>query len=168
MQSCIDGSGVSWPKRLAYIWSSDSPTKTSEPWVCFGWHWVRNTALERKWSPPISGVVKASAMRTSVLLMMVTWSRNGSSGLRLLGLRSNAVPRLRRRPQVLLDAERGAARGAVDHLDGHQAHLPRAGPRACPAAMAAGAIASSNGKANDTPRPFSIVRRGRCLPVRIM
>ncbi len=43
----------------------------SEPCVCFGCDWVRNTALERKWSPPISGAVKASAMRTSVLLTIV-------------------------------------------------------------------------------------------------
>jgi hypothetical protein len=32
---------------------------------------VRNTALERKWSPPISGSANASALRASVLLMIV-------------------------------------------------------------------------------------------------
>ncbi len=71
MQNCIDGSGVSWPKRCAYSWSIEVPAQMSDPCVCFGWDWVRNTALERKWSPPISGAVNASAIRTSVLLMIV-------------------------------------------------------------------------------------------------
>jgi len=41
-----------------------------------------NTALERKWSPPISGVLNGSAMRQSVLLMSVICSRHGSIGLK--------------------------------------------------------------------------------------
>ena len=45
--------------------------KTAEDVACFGWHCVRKTELARKWSPPISGVVNASALRTSVLLTMV-------------------------------------------------------------------------------------------------
>ena len=71
MQNCIDGIGVACPKRCAYIWSNDVPAQMSEPCVCLGCDWVRNTALERKWSPPISGAVNASAIRTSVLLTMV-------------------------------------------------------------------------------------------------
>ena len=92
MHSCIDGIGVSWPKRAAYSWSSEVPTWTSDPCVCFGCIWVRNTALERKWSPPISGSVNASALRTSVLLTMVMSSRKGSSGFRLDGPRSKSRP----------------------------------------------------------------------------
>lgn len=51
----------------------------SEPCVCFGCDWVKNTALERKWSPPISGAVNASAMRTSVFETIVRCWRYGSS-----------------------------------------------------------------------------------------
>src|SRR6202008_331576 len=79
MQSCIDGIGVSCPNRLAWNWSSEVPTFTSDDCVWRGWHWVRNTALERKWSPPISGGVNASALRTSVLLTIVKYLRHGSS-----------------------------------------------------------------------------------------
>ena len=71
MQNCIDGSGVDCPNFFAYIWSSEVPAQMSEPCVCFGCDWVRNTALERKWSPPISGAANASAIRTSVLLIIV-------------------------------------------------------------------------------------------------
>ena len=71
MQNCIDGSGVDCPNRCAYIWSIEVPHQMSEPCVCLGCDWVRNTALDRKWSPPISGSAKASAIRTSVLLTMV-------------------------------------------------------------------------------------------------
>ncbi len=75
MQSCMDGMGVSWPKRWAYIWSSEVPTHTSELSVCLGCAWVRKVALERKWSPPISFGFVASAPSTSVSLTMVRWSR---------------------------------------------------------------------------------------------
>ena len=93
MQNCMDGSGVSWPKRCAYIWSSDVPTQMSEPWVCLGCACVRKTALERKWSPPISGVVKASAWRQSVLLTMVSRSWKGRSELSALSGRiSKSLP----------------------------------------------------------------------------
>ena len=68
------------------------PARTSELSVCFGCDWVRNVALERKWSPPISGGVTASAGRTSVSLTMVSTSRNGSRGLSALGPRSNFRP----------------------------------------------------------------------------
>ncbi len=71
MQNCIDGIGVDCPYFFAYIWSSDVPAQMSAPCVCFGCDCVRNTALERKWSPPISGAAKASAIRTSVLLIIV-------------------------------------------------------------------------------------------------
>ena len=71
MHSCIEGIGVSWPIFWATIWSIEVPAWMSEPWVCLGCDWVRNTAAERKWSPPISGAVNASALLTSVLLTMV-------------------------------------------------------------------------------------------------
>ena len=71
MQSCIDGIGVSCPNLLANIWSSDVPTKMSEPSVWRGWDWVRKVALERKWSPPISLGFFASAGSTSVSLTIV-------------------------------------------------------------------------------------------------
>ncbi len=71
MHSCIEGIGVSWPNRRAYNWSMDVPASTSDPIVCFGCACVRNTAAARKWSPPISGVVNASALRQSVLLTIV-------------------------------------------------------------------------------------------------
>ena len=71
MHSCIDGIGVSWPIFCATIWSIDVPACRSEPCVCFGCDCVRNTAAERKWSPPISGGMNASALATSVLLTMV-------------------------------------------------------------------------------------------------
>ena len=41
---------------------------------------MRNTALDRKWSPPISGAEKGSAFRTSVLLTIVRYLRHPSSG----------------------------------------------------------------------------------------
>jgi hypothetical protein len=53
---------------------------------------VRNTALARKWSPPISGVVNASAIRRSVLLTMVMCCRTDSSGCSALGVRSKFFP----------------------------------------------------------------------------
>jgi hypothetical protein len=71
MQNCIDGSGVDCPNFFAYCWSSEVPAQMSAPCVCFGCDWVRNTALERKRSPPISGAENASAIRTSVLLIIV-------------------------------------------------------------------------------------------------
>jgi hypothetical protein len=80
MHSCIDGIAVSSAILRATIWSNDVPTNTSDPCVCFGCDCVRNTALDLKWSPPISGASNASAMRTSVLLTIVRYSRQGSSG----------------------------------------------------------------------------------------
>src|SRR5687767_15215860 len=107
----MDGIGVSWPYFCANNWSSEVPALRSEPCVCFGCDWVRNTAAERKWSPPISGGENASAIRTSVLLTMVMYSRHGSRGARALGLRSNADPavagahRLLVAPKAVLPAE---------------------------------------------------------------
>ena len=71
MQSCIDGIGVSWPKRCANIWSSEVPTKMSDPSVWRGCACVRKVALDRKWSPPISFGLVASAGSMSVSLMIV-------------------------------------------------------------------------------------------------
>ena len=54
---------------------------------------MRNTALDRKWSPPISGASNASAMRTSVLLTMVRYFRHGSSeGSAPSAMSSNSRP----------------------------------------------------------------------------
>ena len=88
MQNCIDGIGVACPYFCAYIWSKEVPAQMSEPCVCFGCDCVRNTALERKWSPPISGAVNASAMRTSVFETIVRCWRYGSSDDNALSARS--------------------------------------------------------------------------------
>ena len=64
----------------------------SDPSVCVGCDCVRNTALERKWSPPISSGLYASAMRTSVLLMIVRYLRHDSSGESDVLLRSKLLP----------------------------------------------------------------------------
>ena len=92
MQSCMEGIGVSCPKRFANIWSSDSPTKMSDPSVWRGCDWVRKVALERKWSPPISLGFFASAGSMSVSLMIVRYLRKGSRGLSALGDRSKSRP----------------------------------------------------------------------------
>ncbi len=86
--------------------------------------------------------------------MMVMWSRYGSSGLRLLGLRSNARARLRRRPQVLLDAERGAARPSRGPSRWPPAAPSSAAAPDWPAAMTAGVIASSSGKRQGDTQPL--------------
>src|SRR5688500_11145831 len=64
----------------------------SEPSVCFGCDCVRNTALERKWSPPISWGGEGAASRAAVLLMIVRYLRYGSSDASAVGLRSNVDP----------------------------------------------------------------------------
>src|SRR2546428_1528961 len=121
------------------------PARTSELSVCLGCVCVRNTALDRKWSPPISGCVSASAPCTSVSLTMVRYLRNGSRGLRALGVRSNARPvsagdqRCWLAPHALLPAAPGplsvqtslvrsndAGLAVLDHED----HSPPAGTMA--------------------------------------
>ena len=141
------------------------PARTSELSVCFGCVWVRNTALERKWSPPISGWVIASAPRTSVSLTIVRYLRNGSSGLSALGARSNARPvsagdqRCCDAPQSLLPAAPCTISMQTSRVRSSDAalavfdHRPRAGT-----------IASRNGSATVAPSPRSIVRRGMCFP----
>ena len=122
---------------------------------------MRNTALERKWSPPISGAVKASALRTSVLLTTVRYSRNGSSGLRLVGLRSKSRPtpagaqRFFLIPSAVLPAD-----PCTISIATRRTFLFAA---AAPKTDRAGTIASSNGSARVAPIPLSTVRRGRCL-----
>ena len=64
----------------------------SEPSVCRGCDWVRNVALDRKWSPPISFGIVASADATSVSLMIVSRSRNGSREASAPVLRSKSRP----------------------------------------------------------------------------
>ena len=105
-------------------------------------------------------------MRTSVLLMMVRWSRNGSSDLRLLGARSKSRPVSAGAHRFFLMPNARAAGRAVHHLDGHQPHASARPRAAWPLAMTAGVIASSSGNARVTPRPFSIVRREGALRVR--
>ena len=123
---------------------------------------VRNTALERKWSPPISGVVNASALRTSVLLTMVMWSRNGSSGAQALGRRSKSRPtaagahRFFLMPSAVLPAEPCTISIATKRI--FRPPLARRCERA-----RAGTIASRNGSASVTPMPLRTVRRERCL-----
>ncbi len=48
MHNCIEGMGVSDPNFCATSWSSDVPAFRSDPCVCRGCDWVRNTAAERK------------------------------------------------------------------------------------------------------------------------
>ena len=130
MQNCMDGRGVSWPKRCAYIWSSEVPTQMSEPWVCFGWACVRKTALERKWSPPISGVVKASAWTAVGVaddgepLLEGTQRRE-----RALGENLEVLARGGRRVEVLRRAPLVAAGQAMHLLDTDEAGRTLVGTR---------------------------------------
>ena len=121
---------------------------TSEPCVCFGCICVRNTALERKWSPPISGAVNASALRTSVLLTIVRWSRNGSSGLRLLGDRSKSRPTPAGAHMFFLMPNAVLPADAVHHLDrrrsGSSAARPSAPSAVPPAPSPRGTAAPSS------------------------
>ena len=64
----------------------------SEPSVCRGWDWVRKVALERKWSPPISLGIRASAASISVSLMIVSRSLNGSREASAPVLKSKSRP----------------------------------------------------------------------------
>ena len=165
MQSCMDGIGVSWPNRWACSWSREVPAKTSDPWVCFGCDWVRKTELVRKWSPPISGGEKASAMPTSVSLTMVRCSRYGSSELRAPALRSKSRPALAgaHRCWVPPQALEPAAPCTISMV------MRRVGSRAAAVAAEtrpAGRIASRNGRARvAVPTSRRNVRRGRCFPV---
>ena len=167
MLSCIDGIGVSCPNFWTYIWSIDVPTLTSDPSVSFGRTCVNITALDRKWSPPTSDGANASAIRVSVLLMIVRWLRKGSSELRLPLLIS------KRRPVAA-----GFQKFCVMPNSLHPAapctcsmHTSRVRPAARPAAVfaktpRAGTIESSNGSAIVAPRPRSAERRDMCFPVR--
>src|SRR5574341_1569993 len=78
----------------------------SELSVCIGCDCVRNTALDRKWSPPISSGLYASAMRTSVLLIIVRCFRHCSSGASAVGERSYAAP-VETGDQKFCDAPKG-------------------------------------------------------------
>jgi hypothetical protein len=163
MQSCIDGIGVSWPNRWAYIWSSEVPTFTSEPSVCFGCDWVRNTALDRKWSPPISIGVTGSACLTSVLLTIVRCLRYGSSDLSAVGVRSNCRPAAAGdhmfmfAPSSLHPAAPWTISIATRRVRSVTARLPN---------RPMGTMASSSGSAKVAPRLCTKVRRGRGFPLR--
>ena len=138
------------------------PTRTSELCVCFGCIWVRNTALDRKWSPPISGSSNASAFFTSVLLMIVRYSRSGSSGFSAEGVRSNLLPvaagahMFSLMPKAVLPAEPCTISMQASRT------LPAA---VCARAVRAGTMASRNGRATVTPRPLRAARRDRCFCV---
>jgi len=138
--------------------------KMSDPWVCFGWAWVRNTAVVRSWSPPISSARNASADRQSVLLTIVMYSRNDSSGLSWLSATSSKLRpaaaganRWRPSPQSLEPATPMDSSMATSRVNSAAflgaAHSP------------AGVIASSSGSATLAPAPRRKVRRGRCFRV---
>ena len=168
MQSCIDGSGVSCPNRCAWSWSREVPARTSEPWVCFGCDWVRKTELVRKWSPPISGGENASAIPTSVSLMMVRCSRYGSRELRAPLLRSKWRPdsagahRCCVPPQALEPA-------APCTISMQTRRVGSSAARVAADTRPAGCIASRKGRASEAaPTSRRNVRRGMCLPVMYM
>ena len=141
------------------------PAQRSEPCVCFGCDWVRNTALERKWSPPISG----SSERFG--LPHVGVADDGQ--VVAVGFeRAQRVVRHERevaagrlgREQVLGRAPVVAAGEAVHLLDADQPRaIQRGGVGA--ACRPAGTIASRNGNATVAPTPRRKVRRGMCFPV---
>src|SRR5262245_33503422 len=84
----IDGNGVSCPIALAAIWSADSPNTGRG--FSSGLAPVRNTADELEWF----AAAEASApyaIGAYVLLMMLMWSRNGSSGFKI-GVNSKPAP----------------------------------------------------------------------------
>ena len=135
----------------------------SDPSVCFGCSCVRKVALERKWSPPVSGAVNASALRTSVLLMIVRCSRSGSSGRMLVGLRSNSLPgaagdqRFLVIPTFVAPADPCTISMAVRRV-GLEADV-------CAHNVWAGTMASSSGSVREAPMPRRTVRRERCFLV---
>lgn len=135
----------------------------SELSVWVGCACVRYTALDRKWSPPISSGLYASAIRTSVLLTIVRYFRHGSSGRRADGVRSNALPvaagdqKFCVAPKGLQPAAPCTASMQIRRV-GSAAADSRESPRA-------GRMASSIGRATVAPSPCRKVRRGRCFPM---
>ena len=93
MHSWIEGSGVCCPNFCANNWSMDVPARISDPSVCFGCAAVRKVDEERVWSAPSSASVCDRALFRSVSLTIVTYSRNGSSGLSV-GVNSKFAPSL--------------------------------------------------------------------------
>ena len=91
--------------------------------------------------------------------MIVRCSRNGSSGARLLGLRSNADP------VASGDQRNFVAPIAVAPAEPCTISMAasRTFPDAAFAAAPAGTMASRNGSATVTPRPFRAVRREMCF-----
>ena len=138
----------------------DVPFSTSEPSVCLACAPVRKTALERKWSAPTSSALTASAWAQSVSLMIVVYSRNGSSGFRIL-VNSKSDPssggdqRLFFFPYTVLPAEPWTISVAAKRLRGAAAVF-RKGVRA-------GTIDSIKGSAIVAPIPCNTVRRERCF-----
>ena len=168
MQSCMEGITVSCPMRRATSWSSDVPTYRSAPMVCLGCDCVRNTALERKWSPPISGALNGSAMRTSVLLTMVRYFRHGASdGSAPSGISSKFRPtpagaqRFFDAPQVFEPAA-----PCTDSMQTSRVLSAAAAPApSLPRARSDGCMASRYGSATVAPRLWRNVRRGRGVRV---
>src|SRR3954470_16291483 len=138
----------------------------SEPSVCFGCEWVRNTALERKWSPPISFGLSAAASGclTSVVLVVVRYSRYASSDLSAVG------PRSKSRPVAagahMLSFAPNSFEPAAPCTISMATNRVGAAPVFRPPRMPTGTIASRYGSANVAPRPRTKVRRGSGLPVR--
>ena len=89
--SSSDGSGVSLPNSRAAIWSAVMPSLISVgPWRprrSQAWTPLSQAAVARGWSPLPSP--NESACRCANPLRTSTWSRNGSSGLRI---RENSNP----------------------------------------------------------------------------
>ena len=165
MQSCSEGSTVSWPKRWACSWSSEVPQKRSDPCVCLGWDWVRKTALDRKWSPPTSCASKASAIRTSVLETIVMWSRQGSSDFRTFASRNSKSRPVAAGAKRCCSAPHSLQPGTPCTSSMHTSRVGCAAPVA-PRKRPAGNMASRRGSATVAPAPRRKVRRGTVLPVR--
>ena len=157
MHSCIDGIGVSCPNFCATSWSSEVPASQ-----------IRALRLVRmrlgQEHRRRAEVIAADLGRRERLgVAHVGVADDGQVlpvGLERAEHARRQIERrsgLRRRPQVLLHAERRAAGRAVHHLDGDQPRAWRAERGAAPTPCRAGTIASSNGSATVTPIPLSTV-----------
>jgi hypothetical protein len=121
MQSCIDGIGVSCPKRCAYSWSSDVPTRTSDPSVCVRVH-------VREEDGAGAEVIAADLLGDHRLGLPHVGVGDDGQVLAVLlerveggGGEVEPLPRRGGRPEVELGPQGVAAGGAVHHLDRHQA-----------------------------------------------
>ncbi len=106
--------------------------------------------------------MNASAFRVSVLLMIVRYSRNGSSGLRMLDVRSKfwPTPAGAHRFFLIPIAEQPAEPCTISR---HASRVLE--PVVLAHAVRAGIMASKSGSAIVTPTPFKTARRDMCLCV---